>query len=555
MAFTPSQQDKPIYDFLWTAAFQTNNIPIANEIGAPAVHFLKRSGVDTGILKQIWSLSTPNPTMNINEFYTAIRYIVMFQNGEKPLTKERLISTANEKFEPPKFQDIKLPLPVPINNTASVIPPNNPTSGPALYAITPEDHEKYHKLFITYDTNGDGLLSGTESVGILTKSGLTQDVLGVIWNLADDDKDGSLTSKEFCVAFHLIICISKRGMPVPQTLPPALNAFLQNAPAVPVPPAPVAAPVVPVSVPVNSSLPIPSSTVPTVPSSVNQPSLSNSSSSISSLEEKPAAPKVSSISNIPIVQDKVGLSEREEAELMSDIVTIKSATQKALDITDKAIETSSKGMESLRTLMQKLQAEKVAIKSKLEAADQATKEADSKMESIVTEISELQSELSKLRKDLDEAKEKEMESRMKATGPKVEEKQQLIRQLEETKKQISILKNGNLEFNNSISDLNREKGELDSKLKPIVEEETKLVGEINSLKADINVLTNELNNLNKDNNTKQNELASIERDVKNMQASLLDKHHRIKSLNDQKDDLHEEKESLVQKVEDLKASD
>lgn len=350
MSFTPSSLDRPIYDYLWTIAFQTNNIPVSLELGGqPAVTFLKRSGVDTGILKQIWTLSTPNPMMNINEFYTAIRYIVMFQNGEMPLTRDRLIATSNEKFDLPKFNDIKLPITnVPTATTTTtgggaVGSASSVSGSPLPYAITADDHEKYHKLFITYDTNGDGLLSGAESVGVLTKSGLSQDVLGVIWNLADDDKDGSLTSKEFCVAFHLIICISKKGMPVPQTLPQALRAFLQNAPAVPVSatvtPTPTATPTAAVPIVATSSAPIIPVTQTPVTASVS--------------EEKPKP--VSKISTIDVVDSSNGLSDREEADLMSSIVSIKETSQKALNITDKAIETSTKGMESLRTLMQKLQ--------------------------------------------------------------------------------------------------------------------------------------------------------------------------------------------------------
>ena len=549
MSYKPTSIDRPIYDYLWTIAFQTNNIPVSLELGGqPAVTFLKRSGVDTGILKQIWTLSTPNPTMNINEFYTAIRYIVMFQNGEMPLTRDRLIATSNEKFDLPKFNDIKLPLPnVPVVGAGAAGAGPSPAAGssvpgagPLPYAITADDHEKYHKLFITYDTNGDGFLSGAESVGVLTKSGLSQDVLGVIWNLADDDKDGSLTSKEFCVAFHLIICISKKGMPVPQTLPQALRAFLQNAPAVPVPitatPPPPAA-----AVPIVATSPAPIVPVTVGPVTVSVP------------EEK--SKPVSKITTIEVPESNNGLSEREEADLMSSIVSIKETTQKALTITDKAIETSSKGMESLRALMQKLQGERIAINSRIEASEQATKEADSKMETVVTEITELQIELSKLRKDLDEAKEKEFEARAKATGPKLQEKQNLLNQIEETRRQFDLVKNENVRNSESITALSNEKAEISSKLQPLVAEESKLTDEINQLKADVNALTLELSKLNKDNESKRAKVANGQQDLRKLQETLLQKEQSIGSLREQKDDILEEKETLTQKVEDAKASD
>lgn len=55
--------------------------------GSDAVKFFKMSGVDVGFLKQIWGLSTQSATMNIQQFYTALRFITMIQNGEFPISK------------------------------------------------------------------------------------------------------------------------------------------------------------------------------------------------------------------------------------------------------------------------------------------------------------------------------------------------------------------------------------------------------------------------------------------------------------------------------------
>ena len=54
--------------------------------GAQAVDFFKKSGVDPGFLRQIWSLSTPSATMNYAQFCTALRFITMVQNGDFPLS-------------------------------------------------------------------------------------------------------------------------------------------------------------------------------------------------------------------------------------------------------------------------------------------------------------------------------------------------------------------------------------------------------------------------------------------------------------------------------------
>ena len=181
--------------------------------------FFKQSNVDLNVLKQIWALSTPLAIMNKAQFYCALRYIQLCQN-EIPISKERLVNSANASLPLPKFGNLVIP-PMPKKNTG-----NYP-------AITPENHIRYHELFMQYDSNHDGYLSGQEAVFIFSKSGLGVDVLKKIWVLSDQDKDNRLTSKEFCVAFHLIVCVGKHSFQVPEVLPQELLTFLLNAPLEP----------------------------------------------------------------------------------------------------------------------------------------------------------------------------------------------------------------------------------------------------------------------------------------------------------------------------------
>lgn len=87
--------EKGFYDYLWDVANnrQPGSDPSgAGELsGAAAVQFLTRSSVDRGFLKQIWSLSTPSSTMNLPQFYTALRFITMIQNGEIPISKGMIL--------------------------------------------------------------------------------------------------------------------------------------------------------------------------------------------------------------------------------------------------------------------------------------------------------------------------------------------------------------------------------------------------------------------------------------------------------------------------------
>ena len=68
-------------------------------------------------------------------------------------------------------------------------------NGPPPYAITPEDHTRYHELFLKTDVNHDGKVAGKEAVELFRKSGLPQDVLKNIWAMADHDKDNFLSPK------------------------------------------------------------------------------------------------------------------------------------------------------------------------------------------------------------------------------------------------------------------------------------------------------------------------------------------------------------------------
>ncbi len=74
--------EKGYYEYLWTTANPSGDALS----GKAAVQFFQRSGVDLGILKQIWTLSTPSASMNVNQFFVALRFITMYQNGEIPLT-------------------------------------------------------------------------------------------------------------------------------------------------------------------------------------------------------------------------------------------------------------------------------------------------------------------------------------------------------------------------------------------------------------------------------------------------------------------------------------
>ena len=225
MAWKPSSlAERDYYDVLFNLANSGNN---SEEVtGQQAVQFLGHTNVPTSHLREIWSLSC-HPTrasLTRADFYIAMRYVGMAQNGIA-LSAENLASTNARALPNAQVNMPGAPPPPPSGGPAT------PATEPAMaadssglpYAMTTSQLEKYVDLFKKYDTDGDGFLSGGEAVGILTQSGLDKTQLRGVWAMADQDGDGQLSEREFAVAFHLILCVTKRKMPMPKMLPAELQ--------------------------------------------------------------------------------------------------------------------------------------------------------------------------------------------------------------------------------------------------------------------------------------------------------------------------------------------
>lgn len=73
----------------------------------------------------------------------------------------------------------------------------NPSSN-VDWSIKPVERLKYEEIFESLQPN-DGLLPGNKVRGVLMDSKLPLDALSKIWDLADQDRDGSLDKHEFIV--------------------------------------------------------------------------------------------------------------------------------------------------------------------------------------------------------------------------------------------------------------------------------------------------------------------------------------------------------------------
>lgn len=108
----------------------------------------------------------------------------------------------------------------PLGRSAYSTPPQSSQPTGSDWLISPQEKASYDNLFSKVDTTGRGYITGEQAVHFFSDSGLPEDILAGIWDLADINSEGQLSKDEFAVAMYLIRQQRKPDRtPLPAALP------------------------------------------------------------------------------------------------------------------------------------------------------------------------------------------------------------------------------------------------------------------------------------------------------------------------------------------------
>ncbi|CAM9620754.1 unnamed protein product [Chrysoparadoxa australica] len=429
--WTPAtREEREYYEMLFRMADKSGSGRLA---GQAAVEFFRNSRLDFGVLKTVWTLSDIKRENYLERegFCVAMRLIAMAQCAPgAPLTKEALLREGTKPLPIARFDGVP-PAPVQISQGAGAGAGAGEASGDP-YLMSAAERSKYEGLFPTYDSNGDGFIMGQEAVALFQQSGLGRAELRQVWELSDVDRDSRLSKAEFCCAMHLIVCATKKRLPVPSSLPPSLASLVGAASQAPAP-APVAQRAANISdafsgldstsaaaASASASMPPPAEVTPAPTPATPSQQLSRNASATSTSsfgamgmgsslqqQQQQVQPAASSAASIP------SAGSPEVQQLMETSESLAVVAKEAAQGTSKALEAQRGGIEVLRGLIQKLQAEKVSISSMLAGAREEMAENEKLLGSMSSEVEQLQRELGGLRSQRQQGEQALMGSRDK----------------------------------------------------------------------------------------------------------------------------------------------
>jgi len=329
------------------------------------------------------------------------------------------------------------------------------------YTLSPQERQRYEGLFPSYaKTEEDGVsqfVYGSEAVPLFMKSGVDPNSLREIWNMVDRNPvDNRLDRLEFALAMHLIVCVSKKNLPMPPggTLPNSLHALkaansvgggvAQNAPAsggaVAPPQQPTQMQMPPPQAETTMAAPAPnmgmgiSGLPPLVgpdSSAMGGMNISSAFEGMSTMDsvaeyslapEAPAAPALPSyVSTVPTPamvpepptpQPQPTYVHQPQSPKRSVVQTPPvPASVASTAVTYEVSDSHLEELKKLKSMLQNLQAENISLKAQLGNMTEEEKQVQQELGQAVTEITTLASDLGFQRQEVLDAKNRLLEAK------------------------------------------------------------------------------------------------------------------------------------------------
>jgi len=211
--------------------------------GENAKEIFEKARLPNEVLGRIWNLSDTEQrgALNVTEFIIAMHMLASYRTGNLKALPTALppglyeaASRRGQLPPPPGRPEPSASAPRKFSGQSNAPRTQSPLARPPFGAtppsvlatgsdwlISPQEKSSYDNLFKGVDTMGRGFITGDQAVRFFSDSGLPEDVLAAIWDLADINSEGQLSKDEFAVAMYLIRQ-QRKGDQIPTTLPPNL---------------------------------------------------------------------------------------------------------------------------------------------------------------------------------------------------------------------------------------------------------------------------------------------------------------------------------------------
>lgn len=192
--------------------------------GDNAKQIFEKARLPNEILGRIWNLADTEQrgALGVTEFIIAMHLLASFRTGamkQVPTTLPAGLYEAAARrgpISPAGRPDVNASIPrqfsgqgaqrtqSPLRTAYSTPPTQSVQATGNDWLISPQEKSSYDNLFNKVDTTGRGFITGDQAVHFFSDSGLAEDVLAGIWDLADIKSEGQLSRDEFAVAMYLI---------------------------------------------------------------------------------------------------------------------------------------------------------------------------------------------------------------------------------------------------------------------------------------------------------------------------------------------------------------